>query len=282
MRWNSRRRNPRTRTYRLLSKPDTSHLKRSGRYIPPSRRTWKDKLISILKSPVVRLERRILEPFANFLDNADLFRILEKLGFLIAVVVFLFDISTRRENSIYQAWQVVKDGQGEKSGVVVLALERLKKQNFSLSGIKVQDTNLDGVDLEGANLKEANLADASLWGANLMFADLLRANLKGANLKAANLMFADLLRANLKGANLEYANLEGAYLEEVNLKGANLEYANLEGANLEGACFKLATNLKPEQVKEALNWKQAYYDSTLRTQLGLPAPDKEDEKFFCP
>ncbi|MDZ8108497.1 MAG: pentapeptide repeat-containing protein [Nostoc sp. DedQUE12a] len=248
---------------RHLSEEDILHLRRTGRYIPPPRKSWRDKFIVVAKSPFWWIEKRLIEPLANLVDGADVFRILEKVGFLIAVLVFLLEIGERREKSIFEAWQVVKDGQGEKSGVVVLALERLKKENFSLSGINVEKTNLMGVNLNGAFLMGANLRSADLGFAKLSGAGLINANLSGANLKYANLSGADLSNANLSGANLHNANLNGvdlAYQYGLSDLGNEFGVANLSGAK----------NLTPEQVKSAKNWEKAIYDKEFRAKFGLP------------
>ncbi|MDZ8079441.1 MAG: pentapeptide repeat-containing protein [Nostoc sp. DcaGUA01] len=274
---------PKPKKRRPSSEEDILHLRRTGRYIPPRPKSWRDKFIVVTKSPFLWIERRLIEPLANLVDGADVFRILEKVGFLIAVLVFLLEVGERREKSIFEAWQVVKDGQGEKSGVVVLALERLKKENFSLSGINVEKTNLMGVNLNSAFLMGANLRSADLGSADLNGALLMGANLKSADLSFANLSGAGLINANLSGANLKYANLSGADLSNANLSGANLHNANLNGADLAYqyglselgnelgvANLSGAKNLTPEQVKSAKNWEKAIYDKEFRAKLGLP------------
>ncbi|MDM9582861.1 pentapeptide repeat-containing protein [Nostoc sp. GT001] len=244
---------PKPKKRRPSSEEDILHLRRTGRYIPPPRKSWRDKFIVVAKSPFLWIERRLVEPLANLVDGADVFRILEKVGFLIAVLVFLLEVGERREKSIFEAWQVVKDGQGEKSGVVVLALERLKKENFSLSGINVEKTNLSGAYLSNADLSNANLSFAYIYNANLNGALLMGANLRSANLSFANLSGADFYNANLKGADL-------AYQLDITDLGNELGVANLSGAK----------NLTPEQVKSAKNWEQAIYDKEFRAKLGLP------------
>jgi len=85
--------------------------------------------------------------------------------------------------------------------------------------------------------------------------DLSGANLHGAYLREAYLREADLSRAHLSGAILAEANLSGA---------------NLSGADLRDADLSSAINLKPQQIKSAINWKTAIYDEALRKELGLP------------
>jgi hypothetical protein len=270
---------------RRPSEEDILHLRRSGRYIPPPQKNWRDKFIIEAKAPLKLVEKCLIEPLANLIDRSDLFRILEKVGFLIAVLVFLLEVGERREKSIFEAWQVVKDGQGEKSGVVVLALEKLKKEDFSLSGINVKKTNLSSADLSDADLSDADVSGANLKDAKLSGADLKDANLRGANLRGANLRSANLRGADFRGADLKDAKLSGA-----DLRGADLKDAKLSGADLTDVYFKVPTdrpnrfthvyisganfsgakNLTPEQVKQARNWEKAKYDEEFRSKLGLP------------
>ena len=215
-------------------------------------------------APFFWLEKKAIEPISGWMNRADLFNILEKVGILIAVFVFLVEYGERREKAIYEAWTVIKTGQEEQSGVVALALERLNREKFNLEGIDVRKTNLFKINLKRADLERANLEEADLLLANLEGADLKRANLKGAYLGGANLkradLSADLEGAYLGGANLKRADLEGANLEGADLKGANLEGADLSSANLEGADLLsanleradlLLANLKGANLKDA-------------------------------
>jgi uncharacterized protein YjbI with pentapeptide repeats len=137
------------------------------------------------------------------------------------------------------------------------------------------------VDLRGANLRWANLGGANLEGADLGGANLRDASLHGADLGGANLRGADLGRANLRDANLRDANLEGAILGDAILGDAILEGAILgdailgdailEGAILEGAILEGVKGFTPNQIKQATNWEQAFYDYPLGEQLGLSA-----------
>jgi hypothetical protein len=187
-----------------------AHLRRTGRYIPPEKPSIIKRLRIRLIEPLKWVETKFIEPVAQWVNNADLFNILEKMGFLFAAIIFITEFSDRREKTIFEAWNVVNDGEGEKSGVVKMALERLHYEKFSLSGIDASETNLEVANLEMANLLGANLKKANLWSANLKKADLRYANLGEARLWNANLGGADLSNANLKGADLKGAYLNGA------------------------------------------------------------------------
>jgi len=183
------------------------------------------------------------------------------------------------------------DGDGERKGSVVrFLIDTELIQGFSiLKEANLIGANLSVIDISYINLCKADLSNAMLpfsiiKGANLCLAKLVNTNLIKATLDESDLRYtefdnaylidaklqrANLYEANLEGANLEGANLKGANLEGANIKGANLEGTNLEGANLKGANLKGAKNLDVKQVKAALNWELAHYDSDFGQQLGL-------------
>ncbi|MEB3882941.1 pentapeptide repeat-containing protein [Lyngbya sp. CCY1209] len=167
-------------------------------------------------------------------------------------------------------------------------LKTAKLQEANLKGSTFELTQLQGANLWKANLREcffllaqlqkanlsaANLQDAELQGVNLLEANLQRANLQRAyilgNLQGANFQEANLKGAILQGAYLQDANFRRANLRGANLKEANLQGVNFEGANLQGAHFQNATGLTPEQIRAALNWKQARYSKPFLGNLGL-------------
>ena len=112
------------------------------------------------------------------------------------------------------------------------------------------------VESGGKEGKKANLQKAVLW----------RAKLQGANLDGANLQKAVLWKANLREANLFGANLQKADLRRTNLREADLRKANLREASLSGA-----NGLTAPQVKQAKNWKMAFYSDDFLKELGLPS-----------
>jgi len=86
-------------------------------------------------------------------------------------------------------------------------VEKLHKENQSLSNI---------------NLKQADLAKAKLVNADLSNSDLTRANLSGASMYGVNLEGATLFKTNLEGANLKSANLKNADMLGVDFSGTKL------------------------------------------------------------
>ncbi|MGD1808006.1 pentapeptide repeat-containing protein [Dapis sp. BLCC M126] len=174
---------------------------------------------------------------------------------ILGLVSWLRGREEGREEKLFAAWSIINDGQGDQSGVVKTAVERLHKDGFSLLDLQLNET-----DLSGANLSEANLLRANLSGA------YLSANLSGAYLEEANLSKANLLAANLSGANLLAANLSGANLLAANLSGAIFMQANLSGTNFRGAYLFNAIKLSNAQIKLACYWKEAIYVNATRVE----------------
>ena len=86
-------------------------------------------------------------------------------------------------------------------------------------------------------------------------------------------------RANLGGANLQKADLRSANLQEAGLFLANLQEAKLRSANLQEAYLHGTEGLTASQVKDARNYKLAYYDDEFLKkygkELGLSQSNRE-------
>ena len=73
--------------------------------------------------------------------------------------------------------------------------------------------------------------------------------------------------AVLRNAKLVRADLRGAQLEDAILEQADLTRAEFEGADISGAVFSGARGLTCEQIREAVNWKEAVYDEEFQRLL---------------
>ena len=226
-----------------LPREEVQHLKRLGVALP-------------MPTPRKRLLRRFadwwettpaekaLEDIEHILSNSALLNIVN----LVAGVTIILSLATwwlgreeRRENELFATWSIINDADQDQSGVVRVAVERLHRNGFSLSGLV-----LSGTYLEGANLERTGLSYANLQGAILVGANLQGAALDGSNLQEANLAWAYLAGTYLGGANLQGAVLEGTNLAGANLASANLARTNLREANLEGA-----RNITQDQLTQA-------------------------------
>jgi hypothetical protein len=118
------------------------------------------------------------------------------------------------------------------------------KNEYSLAGIELPETNFNSVDLSMIHLE----------GANFYRAFLREANLEGTDLSRANLQRANLMHANLQKANLNEANLQGARLFGADLRDASLVFADLTKANLKEAKY----------TDEQLNDAKSLEGATLR------------------
>ncbi|MGD1808008.1 Uma2 family endonuclease [Dapis sp. BLCC M126] len=237
-----------------------------------------------------RLIRRFADwwettPVEKFIEDIDYFlanfAVLNVVGLLANVALILSLVGwftgreERQEEKHFSTWSIINDGQGDKSGVVKKAVERLHKDGFSLEGLELNETNLIATDLSGANLLRANLSGAELILANLSGAELRFADLSNTELMEINLSGADLRLANLSGVSLTLANLSGADLSGAYLREANFSDADLSRTNLRGAHLFNAIRLSNAQIKLACNWKEAIYVKSTIVQDKVVPEDKQ-------
>ncbi|MEM1168360.1 MAG: Uma2 family endonuclease [Cyanobacteria bacterium P01_H01_bin.35] len=179
---------------------------------------------------------KFIEDIDYFLANLAVFNVvalLANITLILSLVGWFTGREERKEEKFFATWSIINGGQGDKSGVVKKAVERLHKNKFTLDGLTLNKTYLGGAELSQANLVDTELSEA--------------------NLINTNLSEAILISANLSKADLRLANLSNAILDEAKLSQANLSQANLDGANLFDAKFTNA------QIKLACNWKGAVY-----------------------
>ncbi|WP_293093508.1 pentapeptide repeat-containing protein [Moorena sp. SIOASIH] len=199
-------------------------------------------LVFKCNQPLIKTEKKFLEPVLDYLKRLALLEILELLGnisLLVGVIVFIAGEEDRRNSEIYQAWQVITAAYNQAgSGGRIQALEFLNSEPKRISRLWLltwDRESLRGLEAPKAYLREVQLSNADLANANLQEANLRKADLQEANLREANLREANLREANLQGAYLQRTDLHKTDLEEANLQGANLQEANLQGADLQGA-----------------------------------------------
>lgn len=170
-------------------------------------------------------------PFiASLLDRA------EQISILMAVLLWFQEIPARKQQAIYDAFQVIDSARGSRTSPArVMALEALAESHVSLQGMDLSRICLAGIRLRDISLAGASLAETDLRQADLCAANLLEANLAKTQLSEADLSRACLSFADLSEADLNLANLEGADLTCANLANANLTGANLKGAKLAGS-----------------------------------------------
>jgi uncharacterized protein YjbI with pentapeptide repeats len=236
---------------------------RSRRWQKPFRR-----VLSWLNQPLICLEKRVIEPIADWFERAAIFKIVEKLSpILEAVGVLLIPVAVWWFS---QSYQVEKDKQ-----------ERATRQQDAIKTYlnQLTTTFLDGDIKKDENLQKvtrastlALLQDPNMTGAGkgqvITFLSeiglinkkeneeksgqkltkvsappilsLSKAYLRGAYLRSADLRGADLRGADLNGAYLSGTVLRSADLVSSALSGANLRYADLSGAFLTSADLSYA------------------------------------------
>ncbi len=182
-----------------LSPEEIQHLKRRGVNI-----NW--KIDSINTSFVRKFTywwestsiEKFLEDIEYFLQNSAFLNIIALIA-EVTIITSLFGWwlhrAERKETEIFSTLQVISVAPEDQSGVVKIALERLLRDDFSLQGLNLKNTNLEGISFQQANLRDVVFEQTNLR----------RADLRGAILLEANLQQADLMRADLGEANLEGA-----------------------------------------------------------------------------
>ena len=234
------------------------------------------------------IEKFILEDIKYLLEESaflSIISLIAQITIILSLLTWITGKQERWEDEIFATWQVVNQASEDKSGVVKIALERLLRNDFSLAGLKLKNTNLTGANLQEADLRMAKFQEADLGYANFQKADLRIANFQEAYLRGANFQKADLWRANFQGAYLEVAkfqeadlwraNLQGAYLE-----GANFQEADLEVANLQEAILFRAKNLTPKQIKSACFWDKAIHKGEWNSETETAVVTEPDNTKF--
>ena len=95
-------------------------------------------------------------------------------------------------------------------------------------------------------------------------------HLAGAVLSGAVLSGVNLSQADLREARLQGASIVGADLREARLQGADLCDVSLCNVNLWEASLVGSKNLTAEQVREAINWREAHLPDDLQYLLTEP------------
>ncbi|MDZ8054130.1 MAG: pentapeptide repeat-containing protein [Aulosira sp. ZfuVER01] len=229
------------------------------------------------------------KPINNWLKELAFINILDalsKLGILIGVITFLFELpkqeeraKAERKRAHFEYWKAI-DAAAASNTVTSyarkIALEDLASEGVSLRNVDapnadLRQIDLTGADLVGANFYKTDFTEAKLDGANLSKADLYGARLYSASLLTAKLESTDLrdvlydehtqfpmgFNAALMGAyliapgvSLQGAKLPNAILWGVNLQDANLEASNFSEASFHGALLKNA-NFQKANLKGA-------------------------------
>ena len=167
-----------------------------------------------------------------------------------------------------------------------------------LTGVRLDDANLDGVDLRYAVMNWACLCRAHLKKANLSGAALGCADFRGAQMDGVNLQWALLYRSYFKGADLPQAQLQDARLglggdpsaaELVRVgreyvprppQWANLGEADLNAAGLARLGQKFGQSLRPWTDLGGANLAGANLDGADLTGANLTDTSLKDASLY--
>jgi uncharacterized protein YjbI with pentapeptide repeats len=251
------------------------------------------KVAFLANQPLIFVEKRFLEPCADWFERAAIFKIIEKTSpiieaigvILIPFAIWWFtetseEVKDRQEKAVrgQQAVQIYlnqlsnillqggvdKLEKNEQLKIIMRASTLALFENPDLQNDLEEDPN-SSKDRKGQVIRylsetglieSSNTKDGTL---KLPIISLKEAQLKGANLARANLQRANLQGAYLLWAYLSLANLERANLQEADLRRANLDNTNLRLANLQEA-FMILANLQGANLERA-NLQEAYLQS---------------------
>ena len=188
------------------------------------------------------LLERALETLVKDLRNLAVFELLSLLANITIILTLVSFITGgehhRRNEQIYQAWQVITGAYSQPgSGGRKQALEFLNATPGTPGrrrwfGLPWRPESLRGVDISNAFLTDLQLPQANLFKANFRNATLLESNFRNAFLKQADFRYAELDFANFQDAYLRDASFHGANLTNTNFKGAILLRTNLTNTSL--------------------------------------------------
>jgi uncharacterized protein YjbI with pentapeptide repeats len=238
-------------------------------------RRWQkplQRVLSWLNQPLIWVEKRVMEPLADWFERAAIFKIVEKLSpvleavgvIAIPVVIWWFSQSYQAEKDgqeramrqheaiktyLNQLTTVLLDGDVKKNPDLqkvtrASTLALLQDPNLTETGKKQVIIFLYEIGLisaeTGTKARQAPQKSLiSLSNANLSHIDLRFIDLSGINLHSSNLSFAQF-NSSLRGATLKNADLRNAVFASVDLRDANLAGANLTGASLRSADLRNA------------------------------------------
>ena len=246
------------------------------------------RVLMCLNQPLIQAEKKAIEPTARWVENADLFRIIERLSptlealGVIAIPLVLFLAAQGYQENLRQQeleriqQQAVTDYLNQLS-TVLLDLDgslgdpqnaELRTLMASTTRTLLGDPNLSGVRkvqvigflyqmglvqrevVYGPQRPEDQIPIIRLRHADLRGISLSEADLIGIYLSEADLIGADLYEADLRGANLIGANLGSADLRVADLREADFSKAYLGFADLSRADLR-GVNLREAAFDEA-------------------------------
>jgi uncharacterized protein YjbI with pentapeptide repeats len=135
-------------------------------------------------------------------------------------------------------------------------LEKRKIAGYNLSGIDFLHTDFSGFNFTGCDLTAVSFNT--------------KTDLRGVSFKDAKLKWAILMETNLSKANLIGADLSMSYMAGARLRGTNITNTVFKMADIQSVDFRGARGLSIDAIKEARNYRLAYYDEEFLNQLGLP------------
>ncbi|MEM9483409.1 MAG: pentapeptide repeat-containing protein [Cyanobacteria bacterium P01_F01_bin.116] len=237
----------------------TGDLNDSEMYLAEARRIFKNPVrrqLFNLKERFIWLEKRKIEPLADWLDQADVFRVIEKLSPIVEaagvllIPVLLFLAAQRYEKQQAEQQEIIKasqEAQAKEQRNQELALQQRREVTDYWNQVLTILTDVEGDLRSPQNAQIRSFISAITF--DLLHDNDLDGDRKGdvvrvisqAGLiqpgegKNSDIRIIDLSNTELKNINLSEINFKGANFRGVNLSGTDLSDTDLSGADLSGA-----------------------------------------------
>ena len=170
-----------------------------------------------------------------------------------------------------------------KNHALWLASDRKDGIRADLSGIDLENAELNNLDLTGAVFRKCT------WGgANYEREDLHICSFENANLSGSCLAGADLTGISFVGANLQKTDLRSSNLNKTDFSLADLTNANLDDCNINMASFRKSilvnTTMMSIDASKLGDWDDVYLenlkiDKNLFVKFSYEFIEKNSEKF---
>jgi uncharacterized protein YjbI with pentapeptide repeats len=202
-----------------------------------------------------------------------------KMAVFAAIVSWLVEIPSRRQQAYDSAWTLINSAQlktgdsGRSNALQVLADGKQTLAFIDLSNAVLRNINLRSADLFHAKFIGAELQNVNMdcrWSftkqpcTDLSLADFTRANLLNVDFSGASIGHASFI----DNLNIIGVKMKNAYLFDTNFLHASMHFIDFENAVLQSVEFKsFILDPSPEQFRGASLSSVKFTDGVIQTSL---------------
>ncbi len=160
----------------------------------------------------------------------------------------------------------------------------LKRKDFNLSGVKLQQVNLHQAHLKNINFAFSDLKYVVLWDANLegvwfYNADFREVKFNNANLKSTHFYNVKFQNIEFDGASLQHAHFERGTFKDVDFKVSTLHDTKFREIDLSGAQKLSLTLFSDVFTRETVFFFLLYWDKGGRDYYSGELSHEHKEEF---